>query len=210
VSAEAFLTSPFAALPDIIRAHAAELPDHPALLEGSAALPYGALSVLMGRIAFALQRDGVRGGDAVAICAKTSINYAAAFCGVLAAGAAVAPLAPSSSPASLMMRLKDCGGKVFLLDQETAEALQGSEYEHAAKRVALDDSECRRAVLEVVASGRRDACQSRDRPQRPVQHHLFVRHDGRAEGHRAAASHALRAVQAHPLSFRLVRLSQLR
>jgi long-subunit acyl-CoA synthetase (AMP-forming) len=36
----------------------------------------------MNRIAFALQRDGVANGDAVAICARTSINYAAAFCGV--------------------------------------------------------------------------------------------------------------------------------
>ncbi len=40
-------------------------------------------------IAAALRRDGVCAGDAVAICAKTSINYAAL--GILAAGAAVTP-----------------------------------------------------------------------------------------------------------------------
>jgi acyl-CoA synthetase (AMP-forming)/AMP-acid ligase II len=88
-----------------------------------------------------LQRDGVGRGDAVAVCAKTSINYAAAFCGVLAAGAAVAPLAPSSAPASLMMMLKDCGAKVFLIDRETAARLKDAGYEEAVKRVALDDSD---------------------------------------------------------------------
>jgi long-chain acyl-CoA synthetase len=141
MSAEGLLANSFAALPDLIRAHAAERPDHPALAEGDATLTYAGLSALMDRIAFALQREGVRNGDAVAICARTSINYAAAFCGVLAAGAAVAPLAPSSTPASLLMMLKDCGARIFLLDRETAEILRGAGYEHGFKRVALDDSE---------------------------------------------------------------------
>jgi non-ribosomal peptide synthetase component E (peptide arylation enzyme) len=106
VPAEALLASPFAALPDIIRAHAAEHPDQLALVEGGEELTYAGLAALMDRIAFALQRDGVRAGKAVAICARTSINYAAAFCGVLAAGAAVVPLAPSSTPTSLMMMIR--------------------------------------------------------------------------------------------------------
>ena len=95
----------------------------------------------MDRIAAALLRDGVSSGDAVAICARTSINYGAAFLGILAAGAAVALLAPSSTPASLMMMLKDSGAKVFLLDRETAEILRGTGYEESIKRVALDDSD---------------------------------------------------------------------
>jgi long-chain acyl-CoA synthetase len=66
VSAEALLASPFATLPDIIRAHAAERPDHPALIEGDETLTYGGLAALMDRIAVALQRDGVGSGDAVA------------------------------------------------------------------------------------------------------------------------------------------------
>jgi long-chain acyl-CoA synthetase len=82
----------------------------------------------------------VRPGDAAAICARTSINYGAAFCGVLAAGAAVVPLAPSSTAASLMMMLQDSGARVFLLDWETTEVLNGTGYEELFKRVALDDS----------------------------------------------------------------------
>jgi long-chain acyl-CoA synthetase len=71
--------SDLAPLPDLIRARAAERSDHPALVEGYETLTSRGLVTLIDRIAFALQRDGVRAGDAVAISAKTSINYAAAF-----------------------------------------------------------------------------------------------------------------------------------
>jgi acyl-CoA synthetase (AMP-forming)/AMP-acid ligase II len=141
LSVEPLLAGEFVALPDLIRTHAAERPDHPALIEGDDTLTYGGLAALMDRIAFALQRDGVKSGDSVAVCAGTSINYAAAFCGVLAAGGAVAPLAPSSSPASLASMLKDCGARLLLLDRETAAALQGTGYETFISPVALDDSE---------------------------------------------------------------------
>jgi long-chain acyl-CoA synthetase len=141
MTAEELLASDFAALPDIIRAHAAERPHHPALVEADQTLSYGALAALMDRIAVALQREGVGSGEAVAICARTSINYAAAFLGILATGAAVALLAPSSTPASLVMMLKDSGAKVFLLDRETAELLEETGYQKAARRVALDDSD---------------------------------------------------------------------
>jgi acyl-CoA synthetase (AMP-forming)/AMP-acid ligase II len=109
VSAEGLLASDFATLPEVIRAHAIERPDQTALVEGDKTLTYGALAARMDRIAFALQRDGVQKGDVAAICARTSLNYGAAFCGVLAAGAAVAPLPPSATPSTLLMMLKDGG-----------------------------------------------------------------------------------------------------
>jgi long-chain acyl-CoA synthetase len=141
MSVDALLASDFSTLPDLIRAHALERPDHPALIEGDRTLSYGGLAVLMDRIAYALQRDGVRNGDAVAVCARTSIAYGAAFCGILAAGAAVALLAPSSTPASLMMMLKDSGARVFLLDRDTGDILKGAPGGDAVRRVALDDSD---------------------------------------------------------------------
>src|ERR1700733_6523978 len=141
VTTEGLLASDFVNLPDLVRAHAAERPDHPALIEGETMLTYSALAALMDRIAFALQRDGVRNGDTVAICARTSIKYGAAFCGVLAAGAVVAPLAPSSTPASILMMLKDSGARLFLLDRETAAALKETGHQEDVRRIALDDSE---------------------------------------------------------------------
>ncbi len=126
MTAEELLARDFGALPDLIRAYARERPDHPALIEGDETLTYGALAALMDRIAFALQRDGVANGDVVAICAQSLGPLCGSFLGGLAAGAAVALLAPSSSPASLMRMLKDSGAKAFFVDRETADALNGS------------------------------------------------------------------------------------
>ncbi len=140
MTAEELLTLEFGSLPDMIRAHAAEGPGRPALVEGDAQLSYAELGALMNRIALALQRDGVKSGDAVAICARMSIAYAALFCGILAAGAAVAPLALSSTPASLAMMLRDSGARVFLLDREAATRFAGVGIDVGILRVALDDS----------------------------------------------------------------------
>ena len=195
MSAEALLAQEFGTLPELIRAHAAERPDRPALVEGDAELNYAGLAALMDRIAFALQRDGVRSGDAVAICARTSINSAAAFFGILAAGAAVAPLAPSSTPASLMMMLRDSGARVFLLDRDVAEALDGSRMRRGGEARRARRQRRRRAFLAMDRSGRIKAGRRLDRSGSSLQHHLLVRHDRRAEGHRSAASHAVGTVE---------------
>ena len=62
---------------------------------GRRMLDYAALDALMDRVAAALQRDGLRPGDSIAICASSVAEYAAVFLGALRAGVAVAPLAPS-------------------------------------------------------------------------------------------------------------------
>ena len=64
-------------------------------MQGDERIDYGALDALMDRVAAALQRDGVRPGDSIAICAHSAPRYAAVFLGALRAGVAVAPLAPS-------------------------------------------------------------------------------------------------------------------
>jgi long-chain acyl-CoA synthetase len=147
MSAEELLAQDFGAFPDLIRAHARERPDHAALTEGDAILTYRELAALMDRIAFALQRDGVTPGEAVAICARASIPYSAVFCGVLAAGAVVAPLAPSSTAASLVMMIEDCSAKILFLDRETGEALEGVSGAGRATPVALDDSAAGTSLL---------------------------------------------------------------
>jgi acyl-CoA synthetase (AMP-forming)/AMP-acid ligase II len=88
-------------------------------------LTYGALDVLMDQIATSLQRDGVQPGEAISICAGSSVAYAATFLGGLRAGVAVAPLAPSSTPESLAVMLADCDAKRFFLDKSVAKALEG-------------------------------------------------------------------------------------
>jgi acyl-CoA synthetase (AMP-forming)/AMP-acid ligase II len=138
MSVSEVLARPFGTLADVIDAQARERARHPALLEGDRRLSYAELNVLMDRIAAALQRKGIRQGDAVAICAATSIEYAAAFLGILRAGAVVVPLAPSSTAESLAMMLEDSAAKLLFLDADAASTLS-AETLHLG-RVALDGS----------------------------------------------------------------------
>ncbi|MFN3512770.1 MAG: class I adenylate-forming enzyme family protein [Phenylobacterium sp.] len=145
MTAEELLAQDFGTLADVIRAQAAELGEKPALVDANRTISYRELDELMDRIAAALQRDGVKTGEAVAVCATTSVEYGATFFGILRAGAVVAPLAPSSTPESLAMMLKDCGARIFFLDSGVAKQLQDVAGEISATRIALDGSDAGQA-----------------------------------------------------------------
>jgi long-chain acyl-CoA synthetase len=129
---------PFRALADLVRAHAGDRSAQPVLREGGRSLRYGELDALMDRVAAALQRDGAAPGDAIAICAATSIEYVVAFLGALRAGVAVAPLAPGSTPVQLAAMVADAGARHVFLDATTARAF--GEPEANAVHISLDGS----------------------------------------------------------------------
>jgi acyl-CoA synthetase (AMP-forming)/AMP-acid ligase II len=135
MTAADLLATGFATLPDLIRAHATEQGGKTALaaLEGS--IDYAALDALMDRVAAALQRDGVKQGQAVVIVAASRIEYGAIFLGALRAGCVAAPLAPSSTPESLAAMIADCGAPIVFVDDEASAALAGQDI--AAKVVHL-------------------------------------------------------------------------
>ena len=114
----------FATLPDLVRRHAREQPSHVALIQedgsGLQRIDYAALDARMDAVAARLQRDGIEPGDAVAICAPTSIEYAILFLAALRAGAVVAPLSPSSTPESLD-RMRDDSGATLYFDERAVE-----------------------------------------------------------------------------------------
>lgn len=141
MTAEELMTQDFGTLAELIAAQGRERPGHLALVDGERTLDYAGLNQLMDQIAAALQRDGVAPREAVAICATTSLEYAAVFMGALRAGAAAAPLAPSSSPESLVMMLKDCGSRLFFVDKAVAQALAGVAGDISARLIALDGSD---------------------------------------------------------------------
>ena len=131
-------------------------------------------------------------GDAIALCAAPSTRYATLFLGALRAGVVVAPLAPSVTPASFASMLDDAEAQLLFVD-DSARAALGAGSRPALRHVSLD------GVADGVpfddwlapATARPDAGR---RPARmAVQHHLFVRHDRAAEGHRAVARDALGA-----------------
>jgi len=135
----------FGAIADLVRLHAQHTPDHAALADTGQALNYGALDALMDRVAAALQRDGLGPGDAIAVCAASSVNYAAVFLGALRAGIAVAPLAPGSTPASLARMIEDADARILFTDASAAEVV-GPAKEGGIPRVALDGSAAGQAL----------------------------------------------------------------
>src|SRR4051812_49825665 len=98
-SVETLLKQDFGSIPELIHQHAQDRPQHLALAHESRTLNYGELDALMDRVAAALQRDGVKVGDSIAIAATTSIEYAVTFLGAVRAGVAAVALAPSPPPA---------------------------------------------------------------------------------------------------------------
>jgi len=148
------LAQDFHTLPELIRMHAAQRPRHIALWQDARSLDYRALDELADRIAASLQRDGVKPKQAIAICAGTSIEYAAVFLGALRAGVAVAPLAPSSTAASIANMVRDAGAPLLFVDASVAKALEPVRDRIAAEWIALDDSAAGKSFQKwLVAAG---------------------------------------------------------
>lgn len=132
------LTQEFCTVSELVRIHASERPAHPALIDFRLQITYAELDVWMDRIAVALQRDGVVSGDAIAICASASIEYAAIFLGALRVGAAVVPLALSSTPASLAMMIADSDAKLVFIEAEVERSLAQLPCQVRAKYITIN------------------------------------------------------------------------
>ena len=135
------LLPPFVSLSDLIRDHAGRAPQSPALNDGKLALTYAELDAAMDRVAASLQRDGLRAGDVISLCAAASVRYAVVFLGALRAGVVVAPLAPSSTAASLRSMLHDAQAQRVFIDAEVAQLLDVESQSGGPlpQRIALDD-----------------------------------------------------------------------
>jgi long-chain acyl-CoA synthetase len=131
---DAYLARDFGQLPDLIRLHAELQPDSSALIDPARRLTYGELDGLVDRIAAALQRDGVRPGDTIAICSANSIDYATVFLGALRSGVAVAPLAPGTTPEGLDRMLANSEARVLFVD---AGGHAPAAADHAAERLRV-------------------------------------------------------------------------
>ena len=105
-----------------MRDHAQARPDQPALVQDDEVITYGQLDALMDRIACGLQRDGLQPGDCIALCGANSPWQAAMFLGALRAGVVLAPVATSSTPASLASMLRDAQARWIVAD-DTATAV---------------------------------------------------------------------------------------
>ena len=130
----------FQTLPDLIAAHARARPDATALVCGDERLSYAELDAAMDRVAATLQRDGLKPCDTIAICAHANNAYVVIFLGALRAGLAVAPLAPSSTPAQIGGMTADAGARHLFLDAANAQAVPAEVSGAHVQRIRLDDS----------------------------------------------------------------------
>jgi len=131
---------PFAPIAELVRAHAAAAPRHPAIVDAEGAtIDYAGLDALMDRIAASLQRDRVAPGQAIAICARNSVAYAALFLGALRAGVVVAPLASSVTPASFRSMVGDAAARLLFVDASATDVLADITGAAAPRLVALAD-----------------------------------------------------------------------
>ncbi|MEF7612860.1 class I adenylate-forming enzyme family protein [Aquincola sp. MAHUQ-54] len=129
----------FGVIAELIHRTAQHAPQRRALADGSRTLDYAALDALMDRVAAALQRDGLKPGDTIAICAAPSTAYAAVFLGALRAGVVVAPLAPGVLPESFARMMADADARRLFVDAGVASTVGPAEA-GGIPRVALDDS----------------------------------------------------------------------
>ncbi|MBI5790404.1 MAG: acyl--CoA ligase, partial [Rhodocyclales bacterium] len=134
------LARPFGSYGELIRLHARQRPDHPALIEGERRVSFATLDAMVDRVAATLQRAGIRATEAVAICAGSSLEYAAVFLGALRAGVAVAPLAPSSTPQTIADMAANSEARLFFVDAEVAAELAPVRTQIAVPWIALDES----------------------------------------------------------------------
>ncbi|MDE0877334.1 MAG: class I adenylate-forming enzyme family protein [Sphingomonas bacterium] len=135
-TAETMLASEFATLPDLIAAHARDRAGRVAVADEAGSLDYAMLDDRMNRVAAALQRGGVSTGQAIAIVAAPSTDYAAVFLGALRAGCVAAPIAPSATPASIAAMIADCAAPIVFLDADNAAVLSSESV--TAKMIRFD------------------------------------------------------------------------
>jgi long-chain acyl-CoA synthetase len=138
VSLDELLAQPFGTLSQLLRARAQAWPTQPALVLDDSVIDAAALDARADRVAAALQRDGLRPLEAVALCAGNSLEWVFAFVGALRAGAVVVPLPPSATGESLAKMLADAEARVLFVDAAAAEVLGPLRDRIAARFVSLD------------------------------------------------------------------------
>ena len=132
------LARPFATLPAMVALQARLRGRHPALVLDGEAMDYATLHARVEQVAGALQRDGLRPGDCVAICAATSLAYVATYLGAARAGVVVAPLPPSATAEQLAGLAANAGARRLFTDAATAAAWPAPAAE--LPRILLDGS----------------------------------------------------------------------
>ena len=117
------LTYPNAAVPAVLAGAARAYGDRAALIDGDRSLTYTQLRQSAAAFAAALQRNGIGGGDVVALHLPNCIEFEVAYYGTLLAGATYSPTNPLLPEDDLAFQLNDCGARVVVCHDLSATTL---------------------------------------------------------------------------------------
>lgn len=134
------LEGDFAALPDLVRAYAAERPDAIAAADPARRLNWSELDAIMDRIAARLQADGFAKGDRAAIAGLNSVEQMAVILGTLRAGGVAGLITNSATGEQMAAMIADTGARHLFLDSAAAASLDGQQVA-ASDRIAMDGSD---------------------------------------------------------------------
>jgi long-chain acyl-CoA synthetase len=113
-------------------------PDKTAVIAGERSLTYAELHERAAGVAARLANLGVERGDRVATVMANGVDAAAAIEGILAAGAALSPLNPTTKHDRIVYTLEDTAAAAVVCDPEHAEVV-GSAAEHAGGIPVVSD-----------------------------------------------------------------------
>ncbi len=139
MNAADLLASDFAALPDLVRAHALERPDAIAVADPETRLSWREFDALADRIAARLQVEGVAPGKSVAISGLNSASQVAVLIGSLRCGAIAGLITSTATGEQMAAMIVDSGARHLFLDAKSAESLAGQSYGDVS-RIAMDES----------------------------------------------------------------------
>ncbi len=115
------LDDPDLTLGKIVRLHARERPDAPALVEGERRLTYRDVDEAVDGLAAAWPERGLGSGDRVALIARDGIDWVLAALGLGRAGLVAVPINVRLSAGEIAFQLADSGARAVLHDEAYAD-----------------------------------------------------------------------------------------
>ncbi len=117
---------PEISLPDVLAESAGRFRDKIAAVHGSRTATFEELNARCTGIALGLAELDVQAGQRVALMGQNSIEYIAAFFGILKAGGVIVPFSPAYSAREIGTQLRDCEPSAAIVDADLMESFVGA------------------------------------------------------------------------------------
>src|SRR3990167_7568740 len=129
-------------LPDLLAESAGRFQDKIAAVHGSRTATFKELNARCTGIASGLAELEVKPGQRVALMGQNSIEYIAAFFGILKAGGVIVPFSPAYSAREISAQLRDCEPSAAIVDADLMESFVGARGDSIAgeRRISIGKS----------------------------------------------------------------------